>query len=546
MTLQKRILKIGAFLILFLSLLLSLSMAKEVKKDKVEKDKGGKEFHILDEYNRVTPRSTLEGFFSFAAKGDFKEAAKYLDLKHLPARIKKYPGPELARKLKIILDRSIWIDLSTISDDPKGDLNDGLPPYKERVGRIKTPKGSVDIILRRVPSGDGVRIWKFSSRTLSKIPFLYKYYGYRPLEEKLGKIFPDFQFMGWQLWQWCAYLLFIIICYIIAWVLTHLFALFIKERHDDDFFFALKRFIKGPLKIVLWLSLGRAIVYYLKPSQEIQRLMNAGTLLVIAVCWASIRAVDLLFDIWIRHLSSAGRQSTTILFKPFKTLVKVFLVIMALLLWLDNIGYDVGTLLAGLGVGGLAVALAAQGVLRNLIGTVMILADRPYQVGERIVVNGHDGVVEEIGLRSTKLRLLTGHQTSIPNDKVERAEIENIERRPFIRRKETLYLSLDTPIEKVERAVEIIREILNNYEGYHKEYPPRVFFDRFNRDSLGIVFYYWYQPPEYWKFLEFSQSVNVKILKAFEKEGIRLALPQNKTFLEGARGEREPILIKAL
>ncbi len=546
MILDKKIVRIGLLSLLFFSIFISLSMAKDVKEGNGKKEQRGKDVHILDDYNRITPRSTLEGFFSFAAKGDFKEAAKYLDLKHLPARIKKYPGHELARKLKIILDRSIWIDLSTVSDDPKGDLNDGLPPYKERVGRIKTPKGSVDIILRRVPSGDGVRIWKFSSRTISKIPFLYKYYGYRPLEEKLGKIFPDFQFMGWQLWQWCAYLLFIIICYIIAWVLTYLFALFIKERHDDDFFFALKRFIKGPLKIVLWLGLGRAAVYYLKPSQEIQQLMNAGTLLIIAVCWASIRAVDLLFDIWIRHLNSAGRQSTTILFKPFKTLVKVFLVIMALLLWLDNIGYDVGTLLAGLGVGGLAVALAAQGVLRNLIGTVMILADRPYQVGERIVVNGHDGVVEEIGLRSTKLRLLTGHQTSIPNDKVERAEIENIERRPFIRRKETLYLTLDTPIDKVERAVEIIREILNNYEGYHKEYPPRVYFDRFNRDSLGIVFYYWYQPPEYWKFLEFSQSVNVKILKAFEKEGIRLAVPQNKTFLEGARGEREPILIKVL
>jgi len=496
-----------------------------------------------DEFNRGNPRSTVEGFLSYAAKGDFKDAAHYLDLRYLPRRLRGVPGAELARKLKIVLDRGLWVDPGTISDKPTGDLSDGLPASQESIGQIKTPEGTVNILLRRVPRGDGVKIWKFSNRTVAKIPVLYKYYGYRLFEERLSKIFPDVQVMGWQLWQWTAWLAFVAVAWIGAYLPTYLAALVIFRRGGATAEM-LGRFISGPVRIILWLFLCRIAAFFLMPSAELKQLLNAGTILILALCWAGIKGLDILFEVWKQHMTREGRESSTVLLKPLRTVVRVSFVTIALLLWLDNIGFRVSALLAGLGVGGLAVALAAQGILKNLLGTVMILADRPYNVGERIVVKGLDGEVEEIGLRSTKIRLLTGHQASIPNDEIERAEIENIGRRPHIRRRQNIRLAIDTPPEKIERAVNIIREILHDHEGMKEDYPPRVYFDRFRDDALNIVMFYWYHPPEYWDFLDFSERTNNAILRAFEKEGIRLALPASTSFLAGAEGE-QPLMVEA-
>ena len=497
-----------------------------------------------DEFNRGNPRSAVEGFLSYAAKGDFKNAAQYLDLRYLPKKIKGIPPEELARKLKIVLDRALWLNPLSISDSPKGELNDGLPPYRELLGQIKTPEGSVDILLQRVPGKDQKQIWKFSNRTVSRIPLLYKYFGYRFFEEKLSEFFPDLQFAGWQLWQWCMWVVFLGVAWIAAWFPTWLAALLIR-RQGSRMATMLSQFVASPLRILLWLVLGRIATFFLIPSSEIRTLLSAGTIFILALCWAGIKAVNILFEAWKLRMRREGRESSTVLLKPLKTVVRMTFVTTAVLLWLDNMGFKVSTLLAGLGVGGLAVALAAQGVLKNLLGTVMILADRPYNVGERIVVKDYDGVVEEIGLRSTKIRLLTGSQTSIPNDQIERSEIENIGRRPHIRRRQNIGLAIDTPPDKVVRAVNIIREILDNHEGMRENYPPRIYFDRFRSDALNIVIFYWYHPAEYWDFLDFSQKTNNAILKAFENEGIRLALPASRTFVAGDEQESPLRIVSA-
>jgi MscS family membrane protein len=182
-------------------------------------------------------------------------------------------------------------------------------------------------------------------------------------------------------------------------------------------------------------------------------------------------------------------------------------------------------------VGGIAVALAAQDTLKNFFGSVMILLDKPYSVGQRVTVKGHDGVVEEIGLRSTRIRLLTGHQTTVPNEQMANVDVENIGRRPHIRRLTNITITYDTPPEKVEKAVNIIETILDNHEGMKPDFPPRVYFNEFNSDSLNILVLYWYHPPDYWSFLTFSQGVNLQIMREFEKEGIRFAFPTSTTYL---------------
>jgi len=203
----------------------------------------------------------------------------------------------------------------------------------------------------------------------------------------------------------------------------------------------------------------------------------------------------------------------------------------------QQFGIPLTTLIAGAGVGGLAMALAAQDTLKNVFGSIMIILDKPYRVGERVVVKDFDGVVEEIGLRSTKIRLLTGHVAAVPNEEMARTHIENIGRRPYIRRLSDIAIPYDTPQEKVERALEIVRELLKDHEGMREEFPPRVFFTEFNRDSLNLRFIYWYHPPEYWQFLAFGERLNLQIMKAFEDDGIQFALPSNRMFLAKEEAE---------
>ena len=193
---------------------------------------------------------------------------------------------------------------------------------------------------------------------------------------------------------------------------------------------------------------------------------------------------------------------------------------------LSEFGISLVPLITGLGVGGLAVALAARPTIENLIGGLMILADRPYKVGQRIKIKDKDGIVQQIGMRSTKIRMLSGPQLSVPNEEMARAEIENVSRRLNIRRNANITLKIDTPPEKVEKAVDIIRDILKDHEGMDPKRPPRVYFTEFNPDSLNIAVRYWYHPAKLWKARAFGQIVNLKIMQEFRKKASNWPFPQ--------------------
>ena len=158
------------------------------------------------------------------------------------------------------------------------------------------------------------------------------------------------------------------------------------------------------------------------------------------------------------------------------------------------------------------------------------MADKPFRVGDRIQFDKYDGVVEDIGLRSTKLRLLTGHLVTLPNDQLAGSDIENIGRRKYIRRKAEIHIPLDTASEKVEKALAIIREKLADHEGMDPELPPRVFFDEFSVDAFVLRFFYWYTPPDYWEFKAFGERLNLEIFHAFEEQGIQFSLPSRHSY----------------
>ncbi|GGA67252.1 hypothetical protein GCM10011369_06140 [Neiella marina] len=214
---------------------------------------------------------------------------------------------------------------------------------------------------------------------------------------------------------------------------------------------------------------------------------------------------------------------------------------------MQRIGFSLATLVAGAGVGGLAIALAAQNTFKNIISGIELSLDKPFVEGQRIKVDDMDGIVEDVGLRSTRLRTLTGHQITIPNEVAANAKVENVGRRPYIRRTFHITVTYDTSPAKVARAVELIQQILalpDNFDQQNDhqhpnvpinqpDLPPRVFFNEFNADSLNIAVNYWYHPPEYWDYSAHAQWVNMQIMERFAAEKIEFAFPTQTLYLAG-------------
>jgi len=239
--------------------------------------------------------------------------------------------------------------------------------------------------------------------------------------------------------------------------------------------------------------------------------------------------------VWFEQLMIKQDNSTSKMFAPAirKTLRVIVAILILIQLFQILSDKPIASVIAGLGIGGLAVALAAQDTLKHFIGSFVIAGDRPFEIGDRVVVDGHDGPVESIGMRSTPIRTLEGHLVSIPNGELANRTIRNIGKRPFIRRLGNVTITYDTPPEKIERAVEILKEILDNHEGMHEDFPPRVYFSELNSASLNILFLYWYHPPDYWAYMDFTQKVNLEIMRRFNAEGIDFAFPTQTLYLAG-------------
>jgi MscS family membrane protein len=184
----------------------------------------------------------------------------------------------------------------------------------------------------------------------------------------------------------------------------------------------------------------------------------------------------------------------------------------------------------------LAVSLAAQDSIRNLFGSVTIFADQPFNVGDRIQVDGQDGIVEEIGFRSTRLRALTGQLVTIPNARVSDSTVQNFSKRLSIRRIMDVNVTYDTPPEKMVEAIGILRGILAEPEivqSLDPANPPRVHFDEYGPDFLRIRVWYWFVPVEWWLYNEHAEKINLMVLQRFNAAGIDFAFPSRTLYLAG-------------
>jgi MscS family membrane protein len=266
-------------------------------------------------------------------------------------------------------------------------------------------------------------------------------------------------------------------------------------------------------------------------------------LYILALGWFIFNIVDIV-DHGLRKITASETNKLSAQIVPLvrKTL-RVFIVIVFSLFIAQNVfEVNITAWLAGLGIAGLAVSLAAQDSIKNLFGSITVLLDKPFAVGDRIQFGDADGFVEEIGFRSTRLRTFTGHLITIPNMKFIDGNVENISARAFIRRTMNITITYDTPPEKIDEGIQIVKDLLSTpdlQEPFDLEArPPRVYFNDLNADSLNIAVSYWYflnaeLGRDWWGYMDHAQEFNRRLMRSFGEAGIDFAFPTQTLYLAG-------------
>ncbi len=415
---------------------------------------------LNDELQRDTPRSSILGYLQAARSGDYEKAAKYLDLRNLPDEISDIGGEELARQLKVVLDRTLWIEIDGMNDTNDGHSDDNLPSYRDLVGMVSANEKVYEILYQRVPGEGKTFIWKFSNRTVADIPELYDHHGFNRIEEKLEEIFPRGKFLKIDLWMWTLALTVLFLSFFLAKPICMILVLLVR-RMQPELLGEIERFINGPVRFMIMVYM--AVILYRNNfhlTVEAQAIANAGTIRIVIHTWFFVRLVSLAKDYFANRLEKNDKAEAVVLLRPLATVLKIIIVIFASLLWLDNVGYNVTTLIAGLGIGGLAVALAAQKSLENLLGTITIYASAPIKIGDFCNVSGTMGTVEEIGLWATQIRTLDRSVIFVPNAQLSAGMIENFSKRDKFRFSRIINLAHETDQEVLSSALQEIEQYL--------------------------------------------------------------------------------------
>jgi len=262
----------------------------------------------------------------------------------------------------------------------------------------------------------------------------------------------------------------------------------------------------------------------------------------VALAYALYRLVDVVEYYLNRLVGKTQTKLDDMLVPIVRKALRISIAIIAVLLISENIlGTNIKSLLLSAGVGGIAIALAAKDTVANFFGSITIFADRPFQIAELVRVGEHLGAVEEVGFRSTRIRTLSGHLVTVPNSVIANSVIENLGKRPFIRRTSNITITYDSGHEKAKRAVEIIKEILADVPELNRdpEKKPKVYFSDFNDWSLNIYLSYWVKPADYWLWQEVNERVNLAIMKRFEQEQIEFAFPTQTLYVKGDGNEKK-------
>lgn len=479
-----------------------------------------------------SPRASLSAFLEYAQGGDFSRASQYLDVPDA----ERGQAKQLAKEFSIVLDRYVYIDLDAISGASLGDTTTGLPSGMQQIGTIPSPGGRtnpVRLVRQARPGGEGR--WVFSRSTVANIPKWYRQLPDRWTLEHLPSWLLGAGPLGILWWQWIALVLGIIVSYMAGMLLGRLARAALgvvakrTKTHWDD---GISTALRGPFRLAAmlvvllfllpWLSLNANV------SRHVQTLVNAG--FTIALFWSLWRLVEVWRGVmsvsgWAMHGTSRG------LLTLVSRLVKMVIGIFGFVSLLATLGYPVAAIIGGLGIGGLAVALAAQKTLENLFGAFAIGGDRLFREGDQVTIDTVTGTVESIGLRSTRIRTAERSVVSMPNGKIADAKIETFAPRDRIRFACVLALVYDTTAEQLKAVITQVEHLLKTEQHVAPD-TVTVFFLQFNTSSLDIQVAAQILTTDGNEFNRIRQDLLLKIMDAVERSGTSFAFPTHTVQLE--------------
>jgi MscS family membrane protein len=488
----------------------------------------------VDEFGRGTPRGAVTGFLSATRRRDYRAAAEYLDLRRLPAAQVAVEGPTLARHLRVVLDNTLLIDPDVLSDDPEGARDDGLPARRDLLGRIATNHGPLSLLLERVPRNDGVLIWKFAQSTVARIPDLYREFGYGPVGEVLPPVLVERRPLGIALWQWIALLALAGLAVLLARLLVAAglrVARFIARGRPAGTTVSLPDEAMPPMRLLVAIgvfTVGRralALPVALQPSFTLVE----GLIAVVALTWLGLRLMGVVREMARLAVIRRGQMATLPMIDLAERVAKVVVLILGLLTVLDVVGVNVTALVAGLGVGGIAVALAAQKTVEHLFGGLTLVADQPVKVGDFCRFGDQIGTVERIGMRSTRVRTLDRTVVSVPNGDFANLRLENFADRDRIWLRVTLGLRYETTPDQLRHVLVRLRELLYAHPRIDPD-PARVRLMGFGAYSLDVEVYAYVRTADYNEFLAVREDVYLRIMDVVAASGTGFAFPSQTNY----------------
>jgi len=488
-----------------------------------------------DALGRETPRGTLVGFLKAAQDERFNVAVQYFQPFVNRRRHSEEDDEEIASQLLAILNQKYGGALDLISRDPLGRLDDGLPTDQEKVIGTVAFKEKYPILMVRQEDEGGRKLWYFSRASLEHVPEIYDSLIFPELEKKIPESLVTNRVLSMPLWQWIALVLFIPVALLIGRLLT-LFCIFLLNRwrrvRGKSKLVPEKFFSADPISLTIAILLHYSFVSYIGTSL-IYRLYYRQIVwifLAVSFYWIVTRVTRAISARIGASLTARGMLAERSIVSLVRRFTEITVFLMVGLLILRNLGVDVSTALAGVGIGGLALGLGAQKTFENMFGGISVLFDKVIQIGDICRINNQTGVVEDIGLRSTRLRTPERTLITIPNGTMATVTLENLRFRDKFLCQQMIRLRYDLSPDHVRYVLGRIQDLLKD-DPKVEDATARVRFVRFAEYALEVEIYCYILEPDYASYLATQEQLFLKIMDQIEKAGAVVALPTQTTFV---------------
>jgi MscS family membrane protein len=484
-----------------------------------------------DPLGRQTPNGTLFGFLQAVPSGNYPAASQYLQLS--PAR-RAEKGEQLATQLKAVLDSAFVGSLRAISTNPEGTVQPGLPSDHERVGTLSVDDSEADVILVRVNDPNAGKIWLFSADTLAKVPEFYELVHAHQVETHVPHALVKTLFLGMPVWLWLALLLAIPVAAGLAWVLIELVVLplMLWRKHRKQPQLADWRKVSGPVWLVMAVLIHRILASYLGMPllHRHYYFMTARVVLIIAAGWLALRVVARGMERLRDRAIARGSTGTGSLVLLGQRMLKVVVVLFAGLAVMGALGFNLTTALAGLGIGGLAIGFGAQKTIENLFGGISLLGDEVIRVGDTCNFNGRVGSVEDISLRSTRIRTVERTELSIPNGTLATMNVENLTRRDKILFNPKIGLRYETTPDQLRYVLTEARRLLYQHPKVETA-SARIRFSGLEDSWLGLELFSYVLTRDMAEFTAIREDILLRLMEIVADAGTGFAFPSQTVYL---------------